>query len=167
MSGLYGNAVMAPAALKTVIIEDADGNELTGVVTGEQVIFDATPNDVRLGKTFAGDEGVKVGQKDIPSYHTTTGVQYVPANTEFKITISIKDRYDYTELQAMIIPWNTNYEDSVAVEKVVIENNVYNAGSTTAIATITKDAENKSILFGITNGDTPAIIRFFTYKEES
>ena len=32
MSGLYGNAVMAPAALKTVIIEDTDGNELTFVI---------------------------------------------------------------------------------------------------------------------------------------
>ena len=166
MSGLYGSAVMAPAALKTVIIEDVGGNKFTGVVTGEQVIFDATPNDVRLGKTFAGDEGVKIGENDIPSYHTTEGVTLVPVGSELKIELSYMNRYDYTKLQAIICAYNTSSEDSVAAEKIVINDNVYNVGETTSISTVSKNNVDKTIVLGVTNsGTVPLILRYFTYKE--
>lgn len=167
MSGLYGNAIMAPAALKTIILEDEDGNEMaTGVVVGEETVFTATDNDVRLGKIYAGDEGVRTGTKDIPSYHTTTGVQFIEANAEFKIIIDEGTLYDYTELQAMTMPYNSSTEDSNAVDRVVIKDKVYNVNSNTAISNVTKNSENKSILFGITNGSNPAVIKFFMYKED-
>ena len=65
MSGLYGNAVMAPAALKTVIIEDADGNELTGVVTDSEVTLTATRADVKVGKVFVSNDGIEEGTYSI------------------------------------------------------------------------------------------------------
>lgn len=167
MSGLYGNVAGGFGYPKTFVLTNSDGNDIaTGVVVGEETVFDATVNDVREGKVFAGDEGVKTGTKVIPAYHTTTGVYYVPANSELKITISDGNKYDYTELQAMVISWNTNYEDSVAVEKVVIDDNVYNVNSTTVVSNVTKDSTNKAISLGIINGVTPVIIRYFSYKGE-
>ena len=63
--------------------------------------------------------------------------------------------------------FNKNLTDSVAVDRVVIEDSVYLPGSVEAISTVTKDDENKSINFGITNGDSPSVIRYFTYREEA
>lgn len=166
MSGLYGTPVIAPAAIKTVILEDGDGNSLTAVVTGEETVFTATDNDVREGKTYASDCGVSTGTKDIPLYHTTTGVRVIPANAEFKIAIPKNNRYDYSELQAMTMPYKARMDQSVLVDRVVINDNVYNIGSSEIVSTVTKNISDKSIDFGITNGDIPSIIRFFSYKEE-
>lgn len=166
MSGLYGTPVIAPAAIKTVMLEDGDGNSLTAVVTGEETVFTATDNDVREGMVYASDGGVSTGTKDIPLYHTTSGVQAVPANSEFKITISKNNRYDYTELQAMTMPYKARMDQSVLVDRVVINDNVYNIGSSEIVSTVTKNINDKSIDLGIINGNTPSIIRFFSYKEE-
>ena len=54
---------------KTFIFNDSDGNEVTGVITDQMVIFDATPADVKFGKTFANDEGVQVGTQHMPQYN--------------------------------------------------------------------------------------------------
>ncbi len=165
---IYGNAVMAPAALKTVILTDDNGNEITGVVVGEETVFTANAaTDIREGKVAATSEGVVTGSKIIPSYHTTVGYRAIPADTAFDIPLPLENRYDFTELQAMIMPYNTTLADSVAVDKVIIDGSVYSAGSTRVISTVTKDSENKTISLGIVNGNTPAIIRYFTYKEES
>lgn len=164
----YGNPVGGFCYPKTYILTDEDGNEMaTGVVVGEKTVFTATDNDVRLGKVYAGDEGVKTGTKDIPIYYTTSGVVAIPAGSELKIVIEENDRWDYTELQAMICPYNSSIDNSVSVEKVVIKDKVYNSGSTAVVASVTKDATNNAILFGITNNSTKqALIRYITYKEE-
>ena len=166
MSVIYGNPSGGFGMPKTFVLTDDNGNELTGVCVDNLTIFDATTNDVREGKTYAGDEGVKVGTKNIPNYHTTAGYRFIPANIEIVIPLPLENRYDYTELQAMIMPYNTGLVDSVAVNKTVIEGNVYDVGSTIALSSVVKDSENKSISLGITNGSTPSIIRYFTYKEE-
>ena len=163
---ICGNAVMAPAPLKTVILEDSFGNEFVGVVTNDIVNFDATDNDVREGKTYASGEGASVGTKDIPGYYTTTGVAAIAANKELAIQLKIKNRYNYTEFQAMTMPFNSNIQNSVAVDKAVIQDKVYNVGSTEVISTISKNDSEQSISLGIINGDVPTIIRYFTYKEE-
>lgn len=166
--GFYGNACGGFGMPKTFVLTDSEGNELTGVVVGEETVFTANANtDIRAGKIAATSDGVVTGGKDIPAYHITVGYRAIPANAELKIVIDDGDYYDYTELQAMIMPYNTSISDSVAVEKVVIDDKVYNAGSATVIATVTKDSANKAISLGITNGSTPAVIRYFTYKEES
>lgn len=167
MSGLYGNAVMAPAALKTVILQDESGNEMaTGIVVGEKTVFTATDNDVRTGLVYAGDDGLSTGTKDIPSYNTYAGYKIIEANSEFKIILSTLDLYDYTKLQCIICPYNTSVSDSVISEKVVIDSNVYQVNSSTVVSSVTKDVNEKAINFGITNDTSRKyIIRFFMYKE--
>lgn len=165
---LYGNMIGGTAPLKTLQLVDEGGAEFVGVVTGSEVVFTATDNDVREGMTYASNYGVSMGTKDIPSYHTTTGWAGVPAGSAFQIKIEEKDRYDYTKLQAIICLYNTSVADSVYVDKVVIEDNVYTVGSTSPLATITVDHDNKAIELGIVNdSDSDYIIRYFTYKEEN
>lgn len=66
MSGIIaGNMVGGVAPLKTVILEDADGNQVTGVIVGSEVVFTATDEDVRKGKVYASDHGVSVGTLEI------------------------------------------------------------------------------------------------------
>lgn len=166
MSGLYGTPVIAPAAIKTVMLEDGDGNSLTAVVTGEETVFTATDNDVREGMVYASDGGVSTGTKIIPSYHTTEAIRIITAGQELNIPLSASDRYDYTKLQVIICSYNTSLLDSVAAEKVVIDDNVYNVGETTSISTVSKNDIDKTIELGITNnGEVPLILRYFCYKE--
>lgn len=163
---IIGNVVGGGSPIKTLIIQDKDGNEFTGVVTDKLTVFDATPNDVREGKTFASDEGVKVGEKIIPAYHTTEAARYIPNGSEFTIPLSGLDKYNYTKLQVIICAFNTTLDNSVSAEKVVILDKVYDVGSTTEIASVTKDSSNKQINLGITNNSGhPCVIRIFTYKE--
>lgn len=151
---------------QTYILVDEAGNEISAVMVEEETVFTATANDIREGMVAATDDGVTVGTKEIPSYHTTEGVQGVPAGSAFSIVI--KDRYDYTKLQAIICPYNTTLADSVAAEKVCIENNVYSVGDVTPLATVYINQDTSSIELGITNdGSTPFVIRYFTYKEEA
>lgn len=165
---INGNMIgIGSAPLKTVIIEDVDGNQITGVVTGSEVIFTATDNDVREGLVYAGDEGVSTGTKVIPSYHTRRGIKAVKDGSELSITtLASNDNYDYTQLQIIVCAYNSTLSDSVAAEMVGIENYVYNVKTTEVLSTITKNHNDKSIDLNIVNntGHT-LIIRFFTYKE--
>ena len=69
MSGIIsGNMVGGAAPLKTLVITDDEGNELVGVVTGQETIFTANDNDVTKGKIYATDKGISVGTKEMPPY---------------------------------------------------------------------------------------------------
>lgn len=46
---------------KTFIMVDENNNELIGTVVEELTIFDATAEDIKLGKTAVVDSGVVVG----------------------------------------------------------------------------------------------------------
>lgn len=46
---------------KTFIIEDENGNEITGVVVDQKTVFTATAADVVKGKVAGTDDGVVVG----------------------------------------------------------------------------------------------------------
>lgn len=167
MSTIYGNIVGGSGLAQTYILEDDNGNEIVGVVSDEEVVLDATVNDVREGKTFASDLGVKTGEKEIPAFHTTEGVKFVEIGSEFAIEIPRNSRYDFTKLQAIICPFNTSPDDSVSTEKVSINGKVYDTGSVESLAVVTVDHDNKAIKLGITNNGTiPYVIRYFTYKEE-
>lgn len=168
MSGLYGNAIMAPTALKTVTLEDENGNEIaTGIIVGEKTVFTATDNDVRQGLVYAGDGGVSTGAKDIPAYRTTQGVVVISPNDNFSILLDEHQQYDYTKLQCVISKFNTTASDSVAVDRVVIDDSVYAVNSTNVIALVTKDAETKTINLNITNNSSDKyVLRYFTYREE-
>ena len=164
---IYGNTVGGSGGGgigKTFILQDEDGNELVGVVVDQNVIFDATANDIRAGKVAATMEGVTTGEKDIPAYNTSEGYKLIPVGSAVKIT-GAKD-YEYTKLQVLICAFNTQASDSVATEKVSIDGKVYAVNSTDVISSVTVESENKAINLGITNnGEKPLIIRYFMYKE--
>ena len=67
---IMGNMVGSYSQIgKTFIIEDENGNELTGVATSNEVILTATDSDVRDGSIYAGDHGISVGKTHIPLYN--------------------------------------------------------------------------------------------------
>lgn len=163
---IYGNAVGGSGGGidRTFIIEDAEGNELVGIVVGEEIVFTATENDIRKGTVAATQKGVTEGAKEIPSYHTTEGWVAVPVGSELNISIK---RCEFTKLQVLICRFSNSIAESVATEKVSIDGKVYNVESTESIADVTVDANNQIIKLGISNdGDIPYIMRYFTYKEE-
>ena len=161
---ISGNMVGSYSQIgKTFILVDEDGNEITGVVVDQETVFTAGDNDVREGMVYASDSGVSTGTKEIPPYHTTEGRRVVTNGSKFILPIQ---NYDYTVLQAMICSYNTSLNNSVAVEKVVINDNIYDVQSTTSISVLQKDNENESIDFGITNtSGGMCLIRYITYKE--
>lgn len=164
---ISGNMVGMYSQLgKTFIITDADGNELTGVVVDQETVFDATAADVRIGKTFASDEGVAQGENTI-TYRTSEGVELIMPGADFCITsLKLYNAYNYTKLQCIITKYVSSM-DQMATEKIVLNNNVYNVGSSISMAQVTKNNEGKTIDLNIINDtDNIYIIYFFTYAEE-
>lgn len=150
---------------QTYILVDEDGTEITAVRTEEEVALTATANDIRIGTTAVTDDGIIEGSKEIPSYQTTEGFVVIPAGKEFAITNF--RRFEFTKLQAIICAFNSNSSDSVATEKVSINGKVYSVNSTAELSTVSVNANDMSIRFGITNNSSgPYILRYFTYKEE-
>lgn len=149
------------------ILQDEDGTEYPAVLVDEETVFDATANDIREGKVAATDDGVITGTKEIPAYITTEGSQLVPAGKPFAIRMRA-NRCDYTKLQVLICAYQSNLANSVATEKVSINGKVYDVGSTDELAIVVADVDKGQIDLGIINeGDSPRVIRYFTYKEEA
>ena len=165
---ISGNLVGSYSQIgKTFIIEDSDGNEITAVVVDQETVFTATDNDVREGYVYAGDSGVSVGSKNIPAYITTQESALIFPGENFSIVLEYHNKYDYTQLQGIIAKFNTSFWDSVATDKIVLNNNVYAVNSTDIVANVTKNDITKSIDFNIVNDtDEIYIIHYFTYKEE-
>lgn len=163
---INGNMVGGTAPIKTVKIVDENGNEILGVVTESEVVFTATDNDVREGMVYASNDGVSTGTNNIPAYHTNEGKKIVMPNTTFSISLPVEDAYDFTALQILICAYNTSITNSVAADRIGINESLYPVQSTELLSTITKNTENKTIDLGIIN-DTKNkfVIRFFTYKE--
>lgn len=151
---------------KTYILEDPGGGEVVGVLVEQETIFDATENDVREGKIFASELGVKTGTKVIPSYNTTEGIALAPAGSICSITLRHHDLYKFTKLQALICEFNSSINNSVATVMVSVDGNVYETRSTEVVALVTTNDATKTINLGVKNKtDKPLIIRYFTYKE--
>lgn len=166
---ISGNLVGSYSQLgKTFIITDADGNELTGVVVGQETVFTATDNDVREGFVYAGDEGVSIGTKNIPSYRTAKGRSLVLPGEMFSITNLLDyHQYDYTEFQGIICVFNTTFDDSVFTDKIVLNDQVYPVSSSNAISNITINENSQTIDFNFINdSDNIYVIHYFTYREE-
>lgn len=165
---IYGNPVGGALNAKTFMLEVNGGKtEIAATVVGEKTVFTATANDVRTGKKFATSSGVAVGTKDIPAYRTTQGAAIIKPNENFSIVLEGYSQYDYTKLQCLISKFNTSVDDSVAVDKVVIGDNVYAVNSTISLAAVTKDAATKSIKLNIKNeSSVDYLLRYFTYREE-
>lgn len=148
----------------TYIIVDENGNEVPAVLTEEEVALTATAaHDIRIGTTAVTDEGVVTGEKEIPSYHTSSGYKMITNGSKFVLPMN---NYNYTKLQAIICPYNTSITKSVIAEKVAIDSKVYPVLSDVSEADIVKDNSGSRIDFGITNNSgSTYVIRYFSYKE--
>lgn len=163
---LIGSSAVTEITPKTMVLEDENGNRVVAVLVDQEVDFTATANDIRKGMVAATDDGVTVGEKFIPTYLTSEGIKVIPTGSDFSVILPDYDLYDYTGFQAIVCPYNTSISDSVSCEKVVIDNNLYDALSTDSIQSIYINSENKSIDLGIKNtSGLPYLIRYFTYKE--
>ena len=165
---IVGNMIGGhPSTPKTCIFQTESGQEIFAVLVDSEELLTATGDDIRLGKTAATNYGVIEGNKVIPTYHTNQGAQIIPNGGTYKISsLAALDAYDFTKIQAIICKYSTTLSKSVAANKVVIEDKVYNVDSTEPISTLVKDGANKVIDFGLVNNTgLPQVLRFFTYKE--
>lgn len=166
MSKIYGSATGGFGMPKTLVLTDSNGNEFTGVVTGQKTVFTATKDDVKTGKIFASDEGIQTGE-DTRTYRTTHATHLVLPNQDFSIPLAQYDKYDYTKFQAVISEFNTTEFDSLSVEKFVLYDSVYNVNSDDKVSDVTKNEDTKSVDLNITNNtDNTFIVHYNTYKEE-
>ena len=59
---ICGNLVGGITAYgKSFLLEDENGNQLTGVVVDELTLLTATAEDIKLGKTAGTDSGIVTG----------------------------------------------------------------------------------------------------------
>lgn len=167
MSIIAGNMIGSYSQIgKTLILTDDNGVEIPGVIVSQETVFDATAEDVKIGKVFASECGVEVG-KDTKTYRVVFGTRLVLPGQSFSIPIEEYGCYDYTKFHAMISKFNTTEFDSVAVDKVSLYNAVFEVNSDRKISDVTKNLATQSIDLNFTNDtDNVYIINYNTYKEE-
>lgn len=165
---IAGNMVGSYSQMgKTFILTDSDGNEITGVVVGQEQVFTAGDNDVREGLVYAGDSGVSTGTKEILEYRTTYSSRLILPGEKYSIPLSDHNKYNYTKLQCLIAEFNSSFANSVQVVNFVIGDCLYALNSTEVVSNVSKNADDKSIDFNITNDtDKVYVIHYFTYKQE-
>lgn len=62
MSIIYGNLVGGITGYgKTFMLVDENNNEIPAVVVDELTLFDATAEDLKIGKVAASDSGIIIG----------------------------------------------------------------------------------------------------------
>jgi hypothetical protein len=150
----------------TYILVDENGVEVPAVFVENETIFTAEADDIRLGKVAANQNGVVEGTKEIPTYQATSGSVTIKPGKAMTIPV-FSDLCQYTELQVIVCDYNTAPADSVSAEKVVINDTVYNVGSTIAISVVAVDPSAQTIKLGFTNeNETSSIIRYMIIKEE-
>lgn len=150
----------------TFILVDKDGNEYPASFLNSAPVFTATANDIRKGTTAITAEGVTVGTKEIPNYRAEEGIETIKAGGKLDIPL-YSDICQYTELQVIICRYNTSTKDSVAAEKVAINNKVYDVGSTVALANVSVDSDKQTIKLGLTNNSKSSlVVRYMIIKED-
>ena len=166
---ISGNMVGSYSQIgKTFILVDEDGNEITGVCVDNPVVFTANASeDIRAGKVAATDAGVVTGSVIIPNYETSRGNTFITPGSNFAISsLKAGNKYDYRFLQCIVTLFESSVNNSVLVEYVVIGDAIYTINTNSAIATLTKNHDTKSIDFNIiNNSENTYIIRYVTYKE--
>lgn len=166
MSIVYGCPAGGFGMPKLIEIADGNGNTFIGAVTDSEVALDATRADVKAGKMFAANEGIQEGE-DTKTYRTTHASCLVRPGESFTIPLDKYDMYNYTKFQAVIAEFNTTQIDSTSVNKIVLNDKVYNTNSTVKLSDITKNSSTKSVDLNIINStDKVYVIHYNTYKEE-
>lgn len=165
---ISGNMVGSYSQLgKTFIIEDENGNELIGVVTGSEMLLTAdAATDIREGKVAVTDAGIVEGSKKIPAYETCHGFKVLSKDAAVTLSLPTLDVYDYTIFHGIICDYNTSITNSTAAQQIVLYDSVFNVQSSDIVANVEKDHDTKSIMFNITNNSGKMrILRYITYKE--
>ena len=163
---IYGNCVGGIGLERTYILEDDNGNEVVAVMSKNEVMFDATANDIRAGKVAASATGIVTGEKEIPSYQTVQGRRVIKPGQALDITL-YSEQCQYTGLIAIICEYANDVTNSVSAVMTVMNDKLYAVKSTTALAEVTVDNEAESIKLGIANeSNASLLIRYMTYKEE-
>ena len=163
---IYGSMVGGTAPIKTVILMDSNGNEMTAVVTGEEVVFTATADDIKIGKIAATDEGIVEG-KNTNTYQTTASTCLILPGEDFSIPLNNRNTYDYTKFQCIIVVFSSDYSANVESFGITVDDSVFSVETSNKISDITKNHDTKSIDLNFTNTtDKVYSIRYFTYHEE-
>lgn len=160
---ISGNMIGSYSQLgKTFTIVDENGVEVTGVIVDQEVIFDATDNDVREGFVYASDSGVSIGTKIIPIYYARYGCKIAQANTNVVIDVP---EYDYDSFIVVISTFNKNISNSITSTFNSIDDSVYAVGSNVKVSDILIDVENEQIDLGLTVTEK-SVVRYFVIIEE-
>ena len=150
------------------VLETADGGQAFAQLSSEEPItLTASENDIRLNTSAITDKGYTEGKKDIPAYYSEQGMRVVKANAKISLPAKNHNVYDYTKFQSTLALYNTSMSASVQVDKVTIDDSVYKANTTEKLSDLTIDHANTAVDFGITNGNTNAVMRYFIMKEEA
>ena len=150
----------------TFILVDKDGNEYPAAYVDSDLVFTATPNDIRKGYTAITAEGPVVGEKEIPNYRAQEGSVIVRIGKNLDIRL-YSDMCEYTTLQAIICNLADPIENSVSAQKVVLDNNVYNVNSTNSLSVVTVKSDTQTIKLGLINDtDENVTIRYMIIKED-
>lgn len=166
MAIIVGNSVGGVAPLKTLILEDPSGLEIIGVVTESEQVFNARPQDIRIGKIAVTDNGVVEGTNTI-TYRTESGFRLIEPGNRFSIPFQNYDQYDYTKFQCSIVKYSSDYTNNAESLGVSIGNNIFSTSTTEILGAITPDLSNKSIDLGFDNTTAYSyFIFYFTYREE-
>lgn len=105
---ISGNMVgMYSTIGKTMTFEDANGNQLTGVVVGQEAIFTANDDDVVAGKVYASDGGVSIGTMELPPY---VYALIDEAGLCYEVCGTSRD-YDGVEGHILIAKYSSHYLD--------------------------------------------------------
>lgn len=147
------------------ILVDEEGNEIPAVLVDEEVTITATPNDIRIGTTAITEEGVVVGEKEIPGYITKQGKRVVKVGQPLIIPF-YSDQCQYTKLQVIVCSYNTSLNNSVSAQMVVIDNKLYAVDSTSELSMVSVNTADQSVDLGITNDrNTSLVLIYMSIKE--
>lgn len=165
---IVGNIIGGnPITPKTYILTTEDGTEVHGVLVDKETIFTATDKQVAEGYTYASDHGVSTGTREFLSYRTTQVNSIVLPGEPFSILLDDYDKWNYTYLQCIIAKFNTDINNSMYVDKVVLGDKVYATNSTDVLSSVTKNESTKSIDLNINNDTEDTYVIFTTtYKIE-
>ena len=159
MAIIYGAPAGSSGSIigKTVMIKTEDGAEIFAVATEQEIILTASSSeDIREGKTAITGEGFITGTAKFPKI--AAGQVEIASGAAYSIPITDPDILNYTDIQGMITQSGT-----YAVEKVVINNSVYEVNSEEPIAAVSVNSQ--AIDLNITNNtENQYTIYYIVYK---
>lgn len=153
-----------PDEVTYCVTVDGESKSFAQLYGQQKVTLTATENDIRENTSAITDNGYTEGTKKIPSYQSQKGTKLVPVNTAINL---YSELYDCTKFQATLAIFNSSIPNSVQVDKVTVDEALYTANSTEKLADLSIDHENMQVDFGITNGGTIAVMRYFIMREET